>query len=234
MILCLETAFDTCSVALFDPASKLMIADKSVAADRKHTELLMPMIEQLLADNGLGMSELYAIAFNRGPGAFTGLRINTATAQGLATALGIGCIPVSSLWAIAQARLAQEQGASTQGVVSVIDARMDEFYLASYTVSHAFDLGDTDTEQLMSVDAATEWLAQKAHAGFHVVSPEASRINAVITKSGLAEIVAQQSISAVDIGRVALGLSPVKPHLAQPVYLRHNAWKTIDQQQNLG
>lgn len=191
----------------------------------------MPMVEQLLADNGLGMSELHAIAFNRGPGAFTGLRINTATAQGLATALGIGCIPVSSLWAIAQARLAQEQGASTQGVVSVIDARMDEFYLASYTVSDAFDLVEADTEQLMSVDAATEWLAQKAHADFHVVSPEASRINAVMTKSGLAEIVAQQSISAVDIGRVALRISPVEPHLAQPVYLRHNAWKTIDQQQ---
>ena len=194
----------------------------------------MPMVEQLLADNGLGMGQLHAIAFNRGPGAFTGLRINTATAQGLATALGIGCIPVSSLWAIAQARLAQEQGASTQGVVSVIDARMDEFYLASYTVSDAFDLVEADTEQLMSVDAAAEWLAQKAHAGFHVVSPEASRINAVMTKSGLAEIVAQKSISAVDIGRVALGVSPVKPHLAQPVYLRHNAWKTIDQQQNLG
>ena len=108
---------------------------------------------------------------------------------------------------------------------------MDEFYLASYTVSDAFDLVEADTEQLMSVDAATEWLAQKAHADFHVVSPEASRINAVMTKSGLAEIVAQQSISAVDIGRVALRISPVEPHLAQPVYLRHNAWKTIDQQQ---
>ena len=231
MILCLETAFDTCSVALFDPASQLMIAKNSLAADRKHTELLLPMVEQLLADRGLGMSELHAIAFNRGPGAFTGLRINTATAQGLATALGIGCIPVSSLRAIAAARLTQAAVDTPEGIVSVIDARMDEFYLASYTVSDAFDLVEVDTEQLMSVDAAAEWLAQKAHSGFFVLSPEASRINAVMTKSGLAEIVAQQSISAVDIGRVALRISPVEPHLAQPVYLRHNAWKTIEQQQ---
>jgi tRNA threonylcarbamoyladenosine biosynthesis protein TsaB len=231
MILCLETAFDTCSVALYDPAASQLIAESSVAADRKHTELLLPMVEQLLADHELTMSEVQAIAFNRGPGAFTGLRINTAAAQGLATALGIGCIPVSSLRAIAEARLVYKQSGSNQGIVSVIDARMDEFYLASYTVEGDCKLVEADAEQLMDVESAAHWLTEKAAEGFSVVSPEASRINVFMKKMGLAEILTDQSISAVDIGRVALGLSAVEPHLAQPVYLRHNAWKTIDQQQ---
>ena len=147
MILCLETAFDTCSVALYDPATSQLIAEKSVAAERKHTELLLPMVEQLLADHELTMSEVQAIAFNRGPGAFTGLRINTAAAQGLATALSIGCIPVSSLRAIAEARLVYEQGCSNQGIVSVIDARMDEFYLASYTVKGDCKIVESHAEQ---------------------------------------------------------------------------------------
>ena len=203
MILCLETAFDTCSVALYDPEARQLIAENSVAADRKHTELLLPMVERLLAEHEFAMSEVHAIAFNRGPGAFTGLRINTVAAQGLATALGIGCIPVSSLRTIAEARLAHEQSASTQGIVCVIDARMDEFYLASYTVEGDCKLVEADAEQLMDVESAAHWRTEKAAAGYSVVSPEASRINVFMKKLGLAEIVDQESINAVDIGRVA-------------------------------
>ena len=232
MILCLETAFDTCSVALFDPQTGKLIASDTVPAKRKHTEMILPMVSRLMSDQGLSLSELKSIAFNRGPGAFTGLRINTAAAQGLATALGINCIPVSSLMAIAAAALKASDDTSAAGIVSVIDARMDEFYLASYHQSSIKELVQLDEEQLMATDTAAHWLAQKSADGFKVVSPEAQRINTVMQKLGLEPVVLDQGITAVDIAQISRSVDPVEPHLAQPVYLRHNAWKTIEQQKS--
>ena len=125
-ILAIDTCTELCSAALLSDGA---ITAKAEIAPREHSQKLLPMVETLLADANVTMSELDAIAFGRGPGSFTGVRIGTATAQGLALGSGKPLIPVSTLAAMAL------QAAKLYGdgiVISAIDARMGEVYLAAY------------------------------------------------------------------------------------------------------
>lgn len=107
-------------------------------APRGHAKRLLPMAERLLAEAGIGFSELDLVGFGRGPGSFTGVRIATAMAQGVAIARGLPMAPVSSLECLAHgawSRLVpgreKESGHSLEIRVA-IDARMGEIYRASY------------------------------------------------------------------------------------------------------
>jgi tRNA threonylcarbamoyladenosine biosynthesis protein TsaB len=119
-ILAIETATECCSVALLT-GERLIV--RSEIAPRRHAELLLPMCEDVLAEAGLARGSVDAIAVGRGPGAFTGVRLAISAAQGIALALGIPVIPVSSLAALALQ--APDNGAD---VLAVIDARMGEIY----------------------------------------------------------------------------------------------------------
>jgi len=91
---------------------------------RRHTELVLPWADELLAEAGLVRTQLDAIAVGRGPGAFTGVRLAVALAQGMALALDLPVLPVSTLAVLAwPARLAEGD------VLAAIDARMGEVYL---------------------------------------------------------------------------------------------------------
>ena len=125
-LLALDTATEACSVALLHDGKVLSHYE---VIPRLHAQRLLPMIKTLMADAGLGMSALDAIAFGRGPGAFTGVRIAIGVVQGLAFALDRPVLPVSNLAALAQ-RAWREQGALQ--VASAIDARMDEVYWGCY------------------------------------------------------------------------------------------------------
>src|SRR4051812_15300444 len=116
-----ETSSEWCSVALFADGD---IAAVETRAGHRHSELALPMMDQLLSERRLAARDLDAIAFGAGPGAFTGLRIACGLAQGLAVARGLPVIGISSLEAIAQ-----ESGATR--VVACIDARMREVYYAA-------------------------------------------------------------------------------------------------------
>jgi len=112
----IETSTEWCSLAVWRDGE---IAALERRAGHRHSELALPMLETLL-----GKDKLDAVAFGAGPGAFTGLRIACALAQGLAFARGLPVIGISSLEA-----LAQESGAAR--VVACIDARMREVYYAA-------------------------------------------------------------------------------------------------------
>ena len=116
-----ETSSEWCSVALSIDGE---IAAVERRAGHRHSELALPMLEQLLAAAALKPADLRAVAFGAGPGSFTGLRIACGLAQGLALARGLPVIGVSSLEAIAQ-----ESGESR--VVACIDARMREVYYSA-------------------------------------------------------------------------------------------------------
>ncbi len=135
-LLALETATDCCSVALLTPTGVLL--EDHRLAPRQHAALILPMIEGLLAQAGIGRQALDVIAFGRGPGAFTGLRIAAGVAQGLALGLDLPVVPVSTL-----ATLAQASGA--ERVLATLDARLGEVYFGYYT------RGEDD---LMVTDAA--------------------------------------------------------------------------------
>jgi len=116
-----ETSTEWCSVAIFIDGETAAL---EVRAGHRHSELALPMMDQLLRARGLKARDLDAVAFGAGPGAFTGLRIACGLAQGLAVARGLPVIGISSVEAIAQ-----ESGATR--VVACIDARMREVYYAA-------------------------------------------------------------------------------------------------------
>jgi len=97
-LLAIETATEACSVAL---VSGQMIVQRHEIAPRRHAELVLPMIEQVLAEAGLARGALDAIAVGRGPGAFTGVRLAISIAQGLALGLDRPVVPISTLAALA-------------------------------------------------------------------------------------------------------------------------------------
>ena len=128
-LLAFDTATEACSVAVNIDGE---VIDRFELTPRRHSRDLLPMVEAVLAEAGLRLAQLDALAFGRGPGAFTGLRVATAMAQGLAFAVDLPVVPVSTLAALAQQGLRTHQ--STQ-VLSAIDARMDEVYWGAFTAS---------------------------------------------------------------------------------------------------
>lgn len=116
-----ETSADWCSVAI---AVDGAIAALEQRAGQRQAELALPMLGRLLAEGGLSVRRLDAVAFGAGPGSFTGLRIACGLAQGIAFAHDLPVIGISTLEA-----LAQESGAAR--VVTCIDARMQEVYYAA-------------------------------------------------------------------------------------------------------
>ena len=125
-LLALDTATEACSVALLHDGK---VTSHYEVIPRLHAQKLLPMIQQLLADAGTTLQAVDAIAFGRGPGAFTGVRIAIGVVQGLAFALDRPVLPVSNLAVLAQ-RAYREQGVSQ--VAAAIDARMDEVYWGCY------------------------------------------------------------------------------------------------------
>ncbi len=97
-ILALDTATEACSAALLLDGE---ITDRFVVAPRRHNELILPMIDELLSDSGVRLKDLDYLAFGRGPGAFTGLRIAAGVVQGLALSQDIPVFGVSDLAAVA-------------------------------------------------------------------------------------------------------------------------------------
>ncbi|MGR9090546.1 MAG: tRNA (adenosine(37)-N6)-threonylcarbamoyltransferase complex dimerization subunit type 1 TsaB [Gammaproteobacteria bacterium] len=135
-LLALETATDACSVALLHAGETL---ERYEVAPRRHTELILPMVNSVLAEAGLDCSQIDAIAFGAGPGSFTGVRIATAVAQGLALAHDLPVVPVSCLALLAIGG-AREHDAET--VVPVMDARRHEVYAAAYVVDRTQSLAN--------------------------------------------------------------------------------------------
>jgi tRNA threonylcarbamoyladenosine biosynthesis protein TsaB len=117
----IETSTEWCSVAVWRDGE---IAALERRAGNRHSELVLPLLEQALGSCRMTLSQIEAVAFGAGPGAFTGLRIACALAQGLAFARNLPVIGISSLEA-----LAQEAGAAR--VAACIDARMREVYYAA-------------------------------------------------------------------------------------------------------
>ncbi|QAX81833.1 tRNA (adenosine(37)-N6)-threonylcarbamoyltransferase complex dimerization subunit type 1 TsaB [Candidatus Pseudomonas adelgestsugas] len=125
-LLAIDTATEACSVALLQNGK---VTSHYEVVPRLHSQKLLPMIKKLLEETGTKLSTVDAIAFGRGPGAFTGVRLTIGVVQGLAFALKCPVLPVSNLAVLAQ-RALREYGATQ--VAAAIDARMDEVYWGCY------------------------------------------------------------------------------------------------------
>lgn len=129
-ILAIETSTDACSAALLIDNE---CYERYELAPKQHTLIILSQVKVLLADAGLCFNQLDAIAFGCGPGAFTGLRIATGVAQGLAYGADLPVIPVSSLAALAQGAFRRYQA---QSILVAQDARMSEVYWACYQIKN--------------------------------------------------------------------------------------------------
>ncbi|MFA7242277.1 MAG: tRNA (adenosine(37)-N6)-threonylcarbamoyltransferase complex dimerization subunit type 1 TsaB [Sulfuricellaceae bacterium] len=121
-ILAFDTSTEYCSVALWADGE---VSAREVLAGQRHSELLLPLVGEMLAERGMNLQALDGIAFGSGPGSFTGLRIGCGVAQGLAFAAGLPVIGMCTLLALAQ-------GADSERVIACLDARVGEVYHAAY------------------------------------------------------------------------------------------------------
>jgi tRNA threonylcarbamoyladenosine biosynthesis protein TsaB len=129
-ILALDTSTELCSVALSIDGAML---SHEVVAGNSHSELLLPMIDDLLAEAGWRLQDLDGLAYGRGPGSFTGLRIGCGVAQGLAFGADLPVVGVVTLAAIAEeVHDSMGEGDRPTDVLACIDARMHEVYAAAY------------------------------------------------------------------------------------------------------
>jgi tRNA threonylcarbamoyladenosine biosynthesis protein TsaB len=151
-ILAIETSHESGSVALLTPSS---CRELSAQGAQTHSAWVLPTIAQLMDEAGLAISELDAIAFGAGPGAFTGLRLACGVAQGLAFATHRPVVAVGSLEA-----LAWQAGEGLR--VVAVDARMNELYVA------AFRVAADSVEGLMPPECLPPLLAaQRLHSLLH-------------------------------------------------------------------
>jgi tRNA threonylcarbamoyladenosine biosynthesis protein TsaB len=128
-VLAIDTATEQCSVALRLHDTSI---ERAVVTERGHADLVLPLIAEVLAEAGVALTDIDCLAYGRGPGAFTGVRIAVAVAQGLAYGAGLPTVGVSTLAAVAQ------QYAPFDGQLLVcMDARMREVYWGSFTCSAA-------------------------------------------------------------------------------------------------
>ena len=215
-LLALDTATEACSAALLlDDA----VSERFEVIGRGHAERLLPMADALLGEAGLALHDLDAIAFGRGPGGFTGLRIAAGVAQGLAAGARLPVVPISNLAAVAAAA-ARETGALR--ILACLDARMGEVYWAAFTWDGSAPQPVTD-ERLSKPDGVLppesgSW--RGAGSGFAAHPAIAERLGA-----RLAGVDAGLLPHAADIARLAAiefaaGRS-VPAARALPVYLRN-------------
>ena len=144
--LAIETATECCSVALFNEND---IICESEVAPHRHNEIVLSMCERVLASAEVPLTQLDGIAFGRGPGAFTGVRLAASVTQGIALALDLPVVPVSSLAALAQAACSRHK---VSQVLSSIDARMQEIYMAVYQRDEANFMRLVGEEQVIRPD----------------------------------------------------------------------------------
>jgi tRNA threonylcarbamoyladenosine biosynthesis protein TsaB len=218
-ILAIETATEACSVALLLEDE---VQERFEIAPRQHATLLLPFVESLLAAAGLGLNRLDAIAFGRGPGSFTGLRIAAGITQGLAFGADLPVVPVSTLAALAQGTVAQH---GAKAVLAALDARMKEVYWGAFRCGEnglVEPLGGEAvcTPQRVRVPTPGHWVG--AGSGWD------SYADVLATQCSMAsaDIYRNQKPHAADVARLAVRAfgqgNAVSAEQAIPVYLRDN------------
>lgn len=221
-ILALDASTDVCSVALGDGVDW---HEQSEIAGQRHSELLIPMIQALLAEFGATLAQVDGVAFGAGPGSFTGLRIACGVAQGLALGADLPIVGVSTLEAIAQTRRDQSGG---DRVIAAIDARMREIYVGAYER----DMGrwrEVIAPVVVSPEAAPvpeggEWIA--AGNGFAAYPSLLKHYGAAVSENDPSIAPGAAAIGKLALPRFAAG-EGASARDASPIYIRHRVALTV-------
>ena len=230
MFLAMDTVFDQCSIAILDSSGQVL-SNHTETGKRQQTQQILPMIDAALSEAQLRLADIQALIFNRGPGAFSGIRINTAVVQALSVAHDLPCVGVSSLQAIAQS--AYQQYGLTH-LYSALDARMQQVYFGQYELVVDDELGysimqpvraygSDNTEQLLDYDSQTALNLPIAGNGAMLLALHDQQVchedvwpdAVIIGQLGVAQFANDGGTEAAQ---------------ALPKYLRNQAWKKLKEQ----
>lgn len=225
-LLALDTATESCSVAL-------RIGDEVLVrrhpGARQQTAVVLPLVQALLAEAGITLVQLDAIACTHGPGAFTGVRVAVSVTQGLAFGAGLPAIGISTLAALAQQAV---RVAGAQSVLPALDARMGELYAGTYAVGAEGLVESLQADRLCRPEdfagvlpAGRAWVA--IGSGWSAYPPEQLGVQPVTLLAGEPEA---EDVLALAVRAWHRGEAQPAEQL-QPVYLRDTvAWKKLDEQ----
>lgn len=225
-ILAIDTATEACSVALLNQDT---IAAHFELCAREHTQRILPMVQQILQQENITLQDVDALAFGRGPGSFTGVRIGIGIAQGLALGAELPMIGVSTLKTMAQSA-SRLHGATR--VLAAIDARMGEVYWAEYQRDGAGEWQGEATEAVLKPEAALARMAQldgqwvTVGTGWQAwpLLSETSTLTLTAT-----DVTLPRAEDMIPLARAAFEKGEtVQADNAEPTYLRNEvAWKKL-------
>jgi tRNA threonylcarbamoyladenosine biosynthesis protein TsaB len=218
-ILAIDTATENCSAAL---RVGERVSEHEELLQRGAAERILPMVQDLLSGAGIALADLDAIAFGRGPGGFTGVRLAASITQGLAYGAGVPVVPVSNLRAVAQRALGEYP--QVPAVLVCMDARMREVYWACFgrdPEGQAVLVGEEHVGAAAAVQLPAGWqpgATAGAGTGFAAYPELGGKVAAGVwaaLRPRAAEIL-QLAVAEVCAGRVLDATAAV------PVYLRDN------------
>jgi tRNA threonylcarbamoyladenosine biosynthesis protein TsaB len=231
-ILALDTATENCSTALMSDGQ---LTSREVEFERGHGEYILPMIDALLIEAGLRLTDVDVIAFGRGPGGFTGVRLAASIAQGLAFGAGKPVVPVSNLAALAQR--AFDLAFAPERVLVCSDARMQEVYWGCFELAEngfGMVLGEEHVGPPQSVTLPPSWADAPPRSiagigrGFRAYPTLTGVVGervAVARDDLLPRAAEIAQLAALDITAGRL----LKPEEAIPVYLRDDVARPPNQ-----
>jgi tRNA threonylcarbamoyladenosine biosynthesis protein TsaB len=220
-ILAIETSTELCSAALWLDGE---IDAREVVAGQRNSELLLPMIDALLAAHALKAADLDGVAFGAGPGSFTGLRIACGVAQGIAFGAGVPVVGVGTLLALAELSRAER-------AVCCLDARIGEIYHAAYE-QRAGDWHAVHEPSLCKPDAAPA-LPAGAWTGCGSGFAAYGAVLASRYDGRLARVIDNIAPHAKEIATLAAAEfargKAVSAELAAPLYVRNKVALRVDE-----
>lgn len=222
-ILALDASTDACSVALSIDGATSHIFE---LAAKSHTQRLLPMVDEILRAANCRLQDLDAIAYGRGPGSFTGLRICMGVVQGLAFGANLPVIPISTLQAMAQGFLTENANTSLPLLVA-LDARMDEIYWGLFSADK-IPQALSDEHVMRPADVCEQRVIQDLNKKFIAIGPgwHYADLQTLVPN----QLVQDVHPNAKDILTLAIDTFQQGKSIsildAQPVYLRDSvSWK---------
>jgi tRNA threonylcarbamoyladenosine biosynthesis protein TsaB len=214
-VLALDAATEACSVALLCDGE---LIGRSIEAGKIHSQHILGMVEELLLEGQMSLAMLDGIAASIGPGAFTGVRISVAVAQGLAFGAGLAVAPVTTLEALAL----QVLSADNRHAIACLDARMGEVYWGCYAADASRGLIATSAPAVgppQSVSLAANFAARGIGRGFSAYPALAALPGIEIDQEAARALPNARQIARLGALRLSQG-GAVDPADLKPLYLR--------------
>jgi tRNA threonylcarbamoyladenosine biosynthesis protein TsaB len=219
-ILAIETSTERASVALLRDEQMLVRESSGV---QTHSQSILPMVQALLAEAGIALSQCDAIVFGCGPGSFTGVRTACGVAQGLAYGAGLQVIPVVTLQAMAQAC---REACGASDVLAVLDARMGEVYWAQYRF---LDGWQTVVPPLLSAPSAVQATGTAVACGNGLTMYAKEFAGRAFLQGAMPDLM-PHAAQIARLGRTLLAEGRAVPAAeAQPFYLRNKVAQTTSE-----